>query len=157
MYGRALTRQEIDAIQAGRAPADAVASWDFSLDIPTSKVTDTVGEASCTARSVNLPTRAVTGHNWTGAEMDYKRARDQYGAIYFHDDDLEDARWEVGFEFKLPATLKSGIYAARLRTETSEDYVPFFVRPKKGTATAKIAFLVPTFSYLAYGSTGTPG
>jgi N,N-dimethylformamidase beta subunit-like, C-terminal/Concanavalin A-like lectin/glucanases superfamily len=156
IYARALTRQEIDAIQAGRAPADAVASWDFSLDIPTSKVTDTSSK-KLHGTAVNLPTRAVTGHNWTGHEMDYKRARDQYGAIYFHDDDLEDARWETGFEFKLPPTLKSGIYAARLRTDTAEDYVPFFVRPKKGTTTAKIAFLVPTFSYLAYGSTGSAG
>jgi N,N-dimethylformamidase len=35
--------------------------------------------------------------------------------------------------------------------------VPFFVRPKKGTATAKIALLIPTFSYLAYGATGSSG
>ena len=156
IYARALTRQEIDAVQAGRAPADAVVSYDFSLDIPTNKITDTSAK-KLHGTVVNLPTRAVTGHNWTGHEMDYKRARDQYGAIYFHDDDLEDARWDVGFEFKLPPTLKSGVYAARLRTETAEDYVPFFVRPKKGTATAKIAFLVPTFSYLAYGSTGSSG
>jgi len=156
IYGRALPRQEIDAIQSGRAPADAVASWDFSLDIQTSKITDTSAK-KLHGTVVNLPTRAVTGHNWTGAEMDYKRARDQYGAIYFHDDDLEDARWEAGFEFKIPANLKSGIYAARLRTDMAEDYVPFFVRPKKGTTTAKIAFLVPTFSYLAYGSTGSAG
>jgi N,N-dimethylformamidase len=86
--------------------------------------------------------------------MDFRQARAQYGAIYFHDDDLEDAKWDVGFEFTLPATLKSGVYAARLRTTDAEDYVPFFVRPKKGTATAKIAFLIPTFSYLAYGGTG---
>ena len=156
IYGRALTKQELDAVEAGRAPNDAVASWDFSLDIPTSKVTDTSAR-KLHGTAVNLPTRAVTGHNWTGQEMDYKRAREQYGAIYFHDDDIEDARWDAGFEYKLPANLKSGIYAARLRTETSEDYVPFFVRPKKGTATARIAFLVPTFSYLAYGSTGTSG
>ena len=69
--------------------------------------------------AVNLPMRAVTGHNWTGARDGLQAARrTQYGAIYFHDDDLEDARWEVGFEFKVPATLKSGVYAARLRTET---------------------------------------
>ena len=156
VYSRALTRQEIDAVDAGRGPVDAVAAWDFSLDIPTSKITDTSAR-KLHGTAVNLPTRAMTGHNWTGHEMDYKRARDQYGAIYFHDDDLEDARWQAGFDFKLPPTLKSGIYAARLRTETSEDYVPFFVRPKKGTTTAKIAFLVPTFSYLAYGSTGSAG
>jgi len=156
IYGRALTRQELDAIRQGRGPADAIASWDFSLDIATSAITDTSAR-KLNGVAVNIPTRAVTGHNWTGAEMDFKHAREQYGAIYFHDDDLEDARWEAGFEFKVPADLKSGVYAARLRTESAEDYVPFFVRPKKGSAAARIAFLVPTFSYLAYGSTGTTG
>ena len=35
------------------------------------------------------------------------------------DDDLEDAKWDAAFEFKVPATLKSGVYAARLRTDTA--------------------------------------
>jgi N,N-dimethylformamidase len=156
MYGRALTRPELDAIRQGRGPTDAIASWDFSLDMATSTITDTSAR-KLNGVAVNIPTRAVTGHNWTGVEMDFKHAREQYGAIYFHDDDLEDAKWDAGFEFKVPATLKSGVYAARLRTDAAEDYVPFFVRPKKGSATARIAFLVPTFSYLAYGSTGTTG
>lgn len=156
LYGRALSAGEIDQVAQGRPPNGAIASWDFSLDIPTSTVTDT-STRKLNGTAVNIPTRAVTGHNWTGLEMDYRRARDQYGAIYFHDDDLEDARWEVGFELKLPADLKSGVYAARLRTDTAEDYVPFFVRPRKGTSTANIALLIPTFSYLAYGATGTSG
>jgi N,N-dimethylformamidase len=63
----------------------------------------------------------------------------------------------VGFEFRAPDSLASGLYATRLRTATSEDYVPFVVRPKKGTAGARIALLVPTFSYLAYAGTGTSG
>ena len=156
VYGRALTRAELDAIRQGRGPADAVAAWDFSVDIATTRIVDT-STRKLHGVAVNMPTRAVTGHNWSGEEMDFKHARSQYGAIYFHDDDLEDAKWQPGFEFKLPADFKSGVYAARLRTETAEDYVPFFVRPRKGTATAKIAFLVPTFSYLAYGGTGNQG
>ena len=95
--------------------------------------------------------RAMTGHNWDSFEMDYKQARLQYGAIYFHDDDIDDARWDVGFEFRVPDTLKSGIYAARLRGGSFEDYIPFTVRPRKGQPTAaRIALLIPTFSYLAY-------
>ena len=89
--------------------------------------------------------------------MDFKQARDQYGAIYFHDDDLVDAGWEPGFELRVPDDLASGIYAARLRTADHEDYAPFFVRPPRGTTTARIAFLVPTFSYLAYARTGREG
>jgi N,N-dimethylformamidase len=156
VYGRALGESELEAIQQGRGPADAVAAWDFTQEIPTNRIVDT-SSRKLNGVAINTPTRAVTGHNWTGLEMDYKHAREQYGAIYFHDDDLEDAKWDSTFEFRVPPALKSGVYAARLRTDTAEDYVPFFVRPKKGTTTAKIALLIPTFSYLAYGGTGTSG
>jgi N,N-dimethylformamidase len=148
-----LTAPELAALKAGKAPADAVAAWDFSQNMASSRIVD-ASPSKLDSRAVNFPTRAVVGHNWTGKEMDFRHARSQYGAIYFHDDDLEDAKWEVGFQFTAPANLKSGLYAARLRTTDAEDYVPFYVRPKKGTATAKIAFLAPTFSYLAYGGTG---
>ena len=156
VYGRALSRAEVEAIAAGAGPTDAAAAWDFAADIETDRVRDTAG-SGLDGRTVNLPTRAVTGHLWDATEMDYRRAREQYGAIYFHDDDLLDAGWEAGFAFEAPADLPSGVYAARLRTITSEDYVPFFVRPPHGTATSKIAFLVPTVSYLAYAGTGGTG
>ena len=166
IYARALGRAEVEAIAAGgltagdtatsAVPTDAVAAWDFAADIETDRVRDTAGRA-LDGRTVNLPTRAVTGHLWDATEMDYRRAREQYGAIHFHDDDLLDAGWEVGFTFEVPADLRSGVYAARLRTTTSEDYVPFFVRPPRGTATAKVAFLAPTVSYLAYAGTGGTG
>ena len=96
--------------------------------------------------------RAVTGHNWDSFEMDYKRARPQYGAIYFHDDDIDDAKWEVGFEFRVPDTLKSGIYAARLRAGTLRRLRAVHGAAEEGAArpSARIALLIPTFSYLAY-------
>jgi N,N-dimethylformamidase len=119
----------------------------------TERVID-VSPQKLNGRTMNVPTRAVTGHMWTGNETDFRRAPAQYSALYFHDDDLEDAKWDVGVTFKVPDDLKSGVYAARLRTANAEDYVPFFVRPRKGTATAKAVFLIPTFSYLAYGGTG---
>jgi N,N-dimethylformamidase len=160
LYGRALRREEIEAIESGGGPADALAAWDFSLDIDSDRISDT-SPRKLHGRAVNLPMRAVTGHDWTSLELDYRRARDQYGAIYFHDDDLEDARWDVGFELVIPEgpegpqAMKSGLYAARLRTGPYEDYVPFVVRPKHGAPTSKIALLIPTFSYLAYAGTGT--
>jgi len=154
LYRRVLSPQEIGAIAQGRGPTDALASWDFSIDIETDRISDTSSN-ELHGRAVNLPMRAVTGHNWDSYEMDYKRARSQYGAIYFHDDDIDDAKWDVGFEFRVPSALKSGLYAARLRNDIGEDYVPFTVRPPKGRPAAKIALLIPTFSYLAYGGTGT--
>jgi len=160
LYGRALTREEIEAIEEGSGPTDALACWDFSLDIDSDRIADT-SPGKFHGRAANLPMRAVTGQNWDSSELDYRRARDQYGAIYFHDDDLEDALWEVAFELRVPEDTKSGLYAARLRTAApsvpseNEDYVPFVVRPKKGAATTKVALLIPTFSYLAYAGTGT--
>ena len=153
LYDRALSQAEIEALEQGEAPTDAVAAWDFAADISSDRVRDTTSQA-LNGRTSNLPTRAVTGHLWDATEMDYRHALEQYAAIYFHDDDLLDAAWDVDFAFQVPDDLRSGVYAARLRTTTSEDYVPFFVRPPQGTANAKIAFLVPTFSYLAYGTTG---
>jgi N,N-dimethylformamidase len=153
LVGRALTKQEIEGLQRGAAtaPRDGVAAWDFSADISSRRVTDT-SPNKLNGQTVNMPTRAMTGHNWKAYDNNHKMVPQQYGAIYFHDDDLDDAAWKVDFEYQVPATLKSGIYAARLRAGNGEDYVPFFVRPKKGTTTNKIAFLVPTFSYLAYGN-----
>jgi N,N-dimethylformamidase len=154
LYRRALTPQEIAVVAQGRNPSDPLANWDFSIDIESETITDT-SPRKLHGRTVNLPMRAVTGHNWDSFEMHFKRARQQYGAIYFHDDDIDDAKWEVGVEFRAPATLKSGVYGARLRAGASEDYIPFVVRPPKGRPAAKIALVIPTFSYLAYGGTGT--
>ncbi|MCY4120843.1 MAG: LamG domain-containing protein, partial [Acidobacteria bacterium] len=156
IYDRALAAAEIDAIEQGGGPDDALADWDFAADIESEAVSDR-SPRGLHGRSVNAPTRAVTGHTWNATVMDFKQARDQYGAIYFHDDDLADAAWDVGFELQVPDNLASGIYAARLRTAANEDHVPFFVRPPRGTTTARIAFLVPTFSYLAYARTGREG
>ena len=155
LYREVLSRQAIADIKQGQPGPPPLAAWDFAADIESERITDT-GPVRLHGRTVNLPMRAVTGHNWDSFEMDYKQARPQYGAIYFHDDDIDDARWEVGFEFRVPDTLKSGMYAARLRGGSFEDYIPFTVRPKKGQPTsARIALLIPTFSYLAYAGTGT--
>ena len=44
---------------------------------------------------VNQPTRAVTAHNWDGSCYEWRHAPWLYGAVHFHDDDLEDAGWEM--------------------------------------------------------------
>jgi N,N-dimethylformamidase len=154
LYARALDRREIEEIENGRGPEDFLASWDFSRDIETNKISDT-SRRGLHGQVVNFPMRAVTGHNWNSSELDFRKGREQYGAIYFHDDDLEDALWDVGFELAVPADFRSGLYAARLRTVSGEDYVPFVVRPGKSAPRSKVALVIPTFSYLAYAGTGT--
>ena len=155
LYSRALGREELESLKVGaspQAPGEAlIAAWDFTADFSSTKVTDT-GPHGLHGRTVNMPARAMKGHNWTGTEVNYNRAPKEYGAIYFHDDDLDDAGWEADFELTVLTQMRSGVYAARLRTDGGEDYVPFFVRPVRGTASAKIVFLVPTLSYLAYGN-----
>ncbi len=135
-----------------------VAAWDFAADISSRKVTDKAGEG-LHGSAVNMPMRGVTGHGWTGGETNFKAAPEGYGAIHFHDDDLDNAEWDVDVEFQVPAALDSGVYAARLRADGHEDYLPFFVRPGKGTVGARIAYLFPTFNYLAYANvrSGIPG
>ncbi len=141
LYDRAL--HEPDSAESD----SAVAHWDFSLDIGSQQVSDSQPNG-LHGRTVNLPTRAVTGHNWRGDEAHFKVVPAQYGAIHFHDDDLEDAGWDLAFEWSVPDDHPSGFYAAHLETPEAEDYVPFIVVAK--TARTRIAFLAPTLTYQVY-------
>jgi N,N-dimethylformamidase beta subunit-like, C-terminal/Concanavalin A-like lectin/glucanases superfamily len=154
LANRALGEAEILALAGdGALPAGLeralVARWDFARDISSERLSDTTPNR-LHGTAVNLPTRAMTGHNWTGAVMDWTRAPEQYGAIHFHDDDLMDANWQTDFELEVPAGLRSGVYAARLSAQEAEFYVPFFVRPARGTRRARVAWLAATATYLAY-------
>jgi N,N-dimethylformamidase len=151
IYDRALTPAEIAAIRDGTSTVSTLANWDFSRQMSTTQSIDVSGH-HLNGTTVNLPVRALTGHNWMRQVMDWTRAPSQYGAIEFHEDALADARWPVSFRFKVPSNLPSGYYAAKLETATHVYYVSFFVRPDHPTA--KIAFIVPLYSYMAYGQTG---
>ncbi len=152
----ALSRSEMESVVEEVSNDSLIAAWDFAFGItaqgiPSSKVIDK-SPNMLHGETINLPVRAMTGYNWKSEEHNFTHAPEQYGAIHFHDDDLDDARWEVDFEFTIPDNLKSGLYAARLRSGSDEDYAPFYIRPKKGTATARIALLAPTASYMAYAN-----
>ncbi len=163
---RALSRSEIANLAKGyRGCAadlrgDVVGAWDFQANITKHIASTYVIDTSANmlnGHTINMPCRAMTGHNWTGDEMIYHHAPDEYGAIHFHDDDIDDARWDVDFEWTIPEGLRSGIYAARLRigsedSADTEDYVPFVVRPPVGKATSKIAFIMPNNAYIAYAN-----
>ena len=151
----ALTRAEMSELTGGAVPSrlqtSLVGAWDFSLDIATQRITDVSG-SGLHGETVNLPARAMTGVNWSGQEMKWTVAPHEYGAIHFHDDDLYDCGWEPDFDLEIPRTMKSGAYAARLRAGDDEDYIPFFVRPRRGKPTARIAYLAPTATYSAYAN-----
>ena len=155
LFRRPLADDDIDALRRGSPPtkiAEApVGAWEFGRDFSSSHIEDASGNG-LHGEAVNMPARAVTGHGWDGSETDFKHAPDLYGAIYFHDDDLEDAGWEADFELTVPETMKSGVYAARLEADGTIEHVPFFVRPRRGTSTAPIVFLAPTATYVAYAN-----
>ena len=101
---------------------------------------------------VNVPTRAVVGARWSGAEMCWRHAPRDYAAIHFHADDLGDCGWQTDFTFEVPPDLPSGAYALHLSCAGGEDRIPFYVLPPRGTARAPVAFLASTFTYQAYAN-----
>ncbi len=158
LFNRALAPSETEGLQRGESASEMsglVASWDFSLEMASARIIDTSPNGAHGA-AVNLPARAMTGANWSGDESNVTHAPQEYGAIHFHDDDLDDAGWETDFSFSIPETLPSGIYAARLRANGDEDHLPFVVRPPRGVATAPVAYLSSHFTYLAYANEHMP-
>ena len=125
--------------------------WDFSVNISGETFLDR-GIGSAHGRVLNLPTRAVCGTRWSGAEMNWKHAPREYAAIHFHEDDLYDCEWKTDFTATVPDELESGIYGIRLRCEQYEDVVPVFVLPPANAKKKAVALLVPTFTYQVYAN-----
>ncbi len=137
-----------------------IGAWDFQANITVDASSPTIIDKSIRGlhgQGVNLPVRGVTGFNWSSDFMSFKHGPHEYGAIHFHDESVDDARWDESFSLTIPEGLPSGVYAARLRVNRvaspeTEDYIPFFVRPAKGGSGSKIALIMPTFSYMAYAN-----
>ena len=163
----ALSRFEIEQMKLGAQPGLTerrnsgptgalsqviVAAWDFWDGIDTIVAKDN-GPYRFDAQLVNCPTRALTGYNWGGVNFDWKYAKKEYGAIHFHDDDVDDARWVSDLEWSVPEDFRSSSYALKLTTtEGDEDYIPFWVVPRVGQEQSKIAVMIPTISYMAYAN-----
>src|SRR5262249_50471610 len=128
-----------------------VRSWDLGADPSSDSIPDMSGNGH-DGFAINLPTRAVTGHNWSGRGTDYKLPPEEDTAAHLHDDELDEARWAADLPLTVPEDLRSGIYAVHLQTDADEDYVPFIVSPRRGQPSAQIAVLLPTFTYLAYAN-----
>jgi N,N-dimethylformamidase len=133
-----------------------VAAWDFSVGMNSETIHD---------RSANglhgvlrqMPTRAVTGANWTGRTQSWTEAPAEYGAIQFHDDDMIDAGWQPDLGLTIPADWRSGFYALRLTATRPdgvavESHVPFFIRAPLGKPRAKLAVVASTATFLAYAN-----
>ncbi|MBW8639049.1 LamG domain-containing protein [Hoeflea sp. WL0058] len=151
----ALSRLQMEVLRretiAPEVAGTVLGFWDFSREISGERIID-LSKHAAHGKTVNLPTRAMTGANWTGEEVNWNAAPEQYGAIHFHDDDLHDAQWDVDFELILPENLKSGVYAVRLVAGDRSERIPIFVRPVQGSKRAPVAFLASTATYLAYAN-----
>lgn len=130
--------------------------YDFSHEMSSDTIIDVSGNAHH-GKLHNAPTRAVKGYNWPGTETDWTKDPRFYGAIHFHDDDLDDAEWQTDFTIIVPRTARSGVYAVEVVGTSSnvKDTIPFFVRPSKNILShqPKVALVASTFTYLAVSQT----
>lgn len=154
LFERELDDEEIAYLQAGGDPTGVpglVGAWDFSQGIESTRVVDR-SVWGLDGVTVQRPARAMTGHNWDGSESSWRHAPEQYGAIHFHDDDLDDAGWQPSVKWRVPDDMPSGVYALHVESGEAQDDIPFVVRPRTGAPSARILLLLPTFSYLAYAN-----
>ncbi|KAJ9622248.1 hypothetical protein H2204_011596 [Knufia peltigerae] len=136
--------------------SEILVKYDFGRNISEDTIIDASGNGH-DGVLVNAPTRAVAGFDWDGSEVDWTKAKYGYGAIHFHEDDLDDAAWETDFTITLPHDARSGIYAVETTSTNGKtsDMITFIVRPTKQTTTktgAKVALVLSTFTYLAYAN-----
>lgn len=145
----------VEKLTADPTASGMIASWDFSKEMSSIRFID-AGPGGHHGQLVNLPARAMTGSNWTGREMCFRHAPEQYGAIHFHEDDISDCGWATDFKWTVPAGTRSGAYAVRLVREGGEENVPFFVVPPKGKKSADLALLISTYTYTVYHNHARP-
>lgn len=159
ILGRAIADEERDQLLRTDTPpawtADILGWWNFEDAMAGDDIRD-LSRHGRHGRAINCPARAVTGYKWDGSVHSWKVKPSHYGAIHFHADDLTDARWKPSVTFRLPANLKSGIYAARLTAGDYVEHVPFAVRPAASGKRSALVFLMPTASYLAYSNISGP-
>lgn len=152
---RVLAQRDLEILRRDAIPPalrpDICAAWDFARAIETDTIVD-ISPNGAHGELINLPIRAVRGAFWTGEDLNFQSRPDHYAAIHFLDDSLYDAGWEVDFELDIPTDTPSGLYAARIRSGDQEDHITFVVRPPRTRATAPLALLIPTASYMAYAN-----
>ncbi|CAK7236155.1 hypothetical protein SBRCBS47491_009540 [Sporothrix bragantina] len=147
------------SLKALDTASTTLAKYNFALDMPSNRMVDISGNGRH-GTLVNAPTRAVTGHDWDGSESDWTKATKGYGAIHFHDDDMDDAGWDTDFTVTIPDTARAGAYAVEVETVGDKgkdtDSIVFFVRPNQWTEPAqnknKVCLVFSTMTYLAYAN-----
>ncbi|KAL3471039.1 hypothetical protein BJX99DRAFT_267040 [Aspergillus californicus] len=158
MLNGRLASVSVAGLSDPRAEPQTLALYDFTLGIPSDSIQDTSGN-NRTGTLVNAPSRAMRGPDWNATETDWTKARSGYGAIHFHEDDLDDAKWETDFVIRIPNDAQSGVYGVEItgqgRDDLMSDTIVFFVRPTPESTrktSAKTAMIMSTITYLAYAN-----
>ncbi|WP_160107983.1 N,N-dimethylformamidase beta subunit family domain-containing protein [Pseudomonas izuensis] len=138
--------------RTGATPdTEVLARWSFAKDVPKQTVENDI-DPSRHLTLVNMPTRGVRSSAWSGRNMDWKNAPDEYAAIAFHADDLSDCQWSTTLAIRVPANIPSGVYGLLIENPSGSDTIPFYVLPGGDSPRRKILFLAPTFTYMAYAN-----
>ena len=154
IYARPLKDEALATLsRSGAFPAHddgLLAWWDLSQGISGLSVAGR-GERGTDGSLINAPTRGVTAHNWDGSCYEWPHAPSLYGAVHFHEDDIDDIGWATTCSIRLDDALRSGLYALRLRADRFESHVPFAVRARPGRE-SRVCLVLPTASYMAYAN-----
>jgi N,N-dimethylformamidase len=134
-------------------PNGTIALWDFSRAISTDTAID-LGPQRANGIVRNLPTRGVTGARWDGSVHRWVEDPSHYGAIHFHADDVGDAGWQPSLALTIPPDWPSGVYALHLDADGAKDLIAFAVRAGEPGRRARVALLLPTFTYQIYANFG---
>jgi len=128
----------------------SLAWWDFSVGISGWEARD-LGPSGLHGTLRNMPMRGVRGSRWDGSASSWADAPEQYAALHFLADALEDCGWDTAFTYRVPDDARSGFYAARLTSGAHVEYIPFFIKPPEG-ATAQVLLIAPSATYASYGN-----
>jgi N,N-dimethylformamidase len=142
----------IGRIALSDAAGQIAAAWRFPPVGRPTRLAAIAGEGMLEIH--NAPTFGLRSPRWDGSVLDPRSRPEHYDAIALHDDDVGEAGWPETHRIAVPDSAKSGVYAIEIATGTETTRWPFFVTPKRRRA--DLAFLVPTFTYLAYADERLP-
>ncbi|MFM0626980.1 N,N-dimethylformamidase beta subunit family domain-containing protein [Paraburkholderia xenovorans] len=128
-----------------------LAHWDFTPTLAHTSIPNSL-DSDAPLTLVNASMRAVRSSGWTGRKLDWKHAPAEYAAIRFHSDDLSDCGRQTSIHREIPADMASVVYGLRVDNGEGADTIPLYVTVASGGKHARIAFLAPTLTYLAYAN-----
>ena len=170
VHGNALSNKQIKQRVADRGLTvpkgeTVLACWPFTEERGT-HVAD-AGPDGHDGQIINRGTWMIGGPSFDAAaigrhDSKYDPTRDpkRGHGLRLAADELYDARWEVSHRFRLPADLKSGVYAGRFDFELNGKpmryHTTFIVRRPESRPKAPLLVLVSSSTWLAYNSTPFP-